>query len=123
MCACKILIVEDEVLFAMDLGQRLKDEGYELCEPALRGKEAIKIAEEERPDLVLMDVNLRGEVSGIDAAGEIRSRFGIPVIFLTGYSDENTKRAAMLVEPIGYVTKPLNIDELLALINSIETCP
>ena len=116
----KILIVEDEVLFAMALGQRLKGKGYELCETALRGKEAVEIIERERPDLVVMDVNLKGEISGIDAASEIRLRFGIPVIFMTGYSDENTKKAAMLVQPAGYVTKPLNFEELLALIGSID---
>ena len=115
----KILIVEDEVLFAMALGQRLKGKGYELCETALRGKEAVEIVEREKPDLVLMDVNLKGEISGIDAAREIRLRFGIPVIFMTGYSDENTKKAAMRAQPAGYVTKPLNVEELLALIDSI----
>ena len=116
----KILLVEDEALFAMDLGQRLKGKGYVLCETALKGKKAVEIVERENPDLVLMDINLKGEISGIDAAGEIRLRFGVPVIFMTGYSDENTKEAAMLVQPAGYVTKPLNVEELLALINSID---
>lgn len=115
----KILIAEDEVLFAMDLGQRLRGKGYVLCETALRGRKAIEIVEQEKPDLVLMDVNLKGEISGIDAAREIRLRFGVPVIFMTGYSDENTKQAAMLEQPAGYVTKPLNVEELLALIDSI----
>ena len=115
----KVLIAEDEVLFAMDLGQTLKGKGYALCETALRGRKAIEIVEREKPDLVLMDVNLKGEINGIDAAMEIRSRFGIPVIFMTGYSDENTKKAAMLAQPAGYVTKPLNVEELLALIDSI----
>jgi len=115
----KILIVEDEALFAMDLGQRLKGKGYVLCETALKGKKAVEIVEREKPDLVLMDINLKGEISGIDAAREIRLRFGVPVIFMTGYSDENTKEAAMLVQPAGFVTKPFNVDELLVLIDSI----
>ncbi len=115
----KILIVEDEVIFAMDLVQKLKDRGYLLCEPALKGKEAVEIAGREKPDLVLMDVNLKGEMSGVDAAKEIRGRFGIPTIFLTGYSDESTKKDAMAAEPLGYVTKPLNFSELLELINSV----
>ena len=116
----KILIAEDEALFAMDLGQRLKGKGFALCEMALKGRKAIEIIEREKPDLVLMDVNLKGEISGIDAAKEIRLRFGIPVIFMTGYSDNNTKMAAMLAQPAGYVTKPLNFEKLLALIASID---
>ena len=119
----KILIVEDEVLFAMDLGQILEIQGYVLCETAVRGKEAVEIAERDKPTLVLMDINLKGEMNGIDAAREIRSRFGIPVIFMTGYSDENTKKAAMVAKPAGYVTKPFDIDALLALIDSISTAP
>jgi len=116
----KILIVEDEALFAMDLGLKLKGKGYVLCEAALRGKKAIEIVEREKPDLVLMDINLKGEISGIDAAREIRLRFGVPVIFMTGYSDEDTKKTAMLAQPAGYITKPLNVEELLALIDSID---
>jgi two-component system, response regulator PdtaR len=115
----KILLVEDEALFAMDLGQRLKGRGYVLCETALRGKKAVEIVEREKPDLVLMDINLKGEMSGIDAAREIRLRFGVPVIFMSGYSDEDTKKTAMIAQPAGYVTKPFNVEELLALIDSI----
>jgi DNA-binding response OmpR family regulator len=116
----KILIVEDEVLFAMDLGQRLESRGYVLCETALRGRQAIEIAERERPDLVLMDVNLKGEITGIDVAKEIRLRFAIPVIFMTGYSDEATKKAAMFAQPAGFIDKPLDFEELLALLNSVD---
>ncbi len=116
----KILIVEDEALFAMDLGQRLKGKGYVVCETAFRGKKALEIVEREKPDLVLMDINLKGEMSGINVAREISLRFGVPVIFMTGYSDEDTKKTAMLVQPAGYITKPLNVEELLALIDSID---
>jgi DNA-binding response OmpR family regulator len=117
----KILIVEDEVLFAMDLAQRLERRGYVLCETALRGSEAIETAEREKPDLVLMDVNLKGRISGIHAAKEIRLRLGIPVVFISGYADETTKKAAMVAKPVGYVTKPLDFEELLALIDSIDS--
>jgi DNA-binding response OmpR family regulator len=116
----KILMVEDEVIFAMDLGQILKDRGYGLCETAPSGREAFEIIEREKPNLVLMDINLKGKISGIDIAKDIRLRFGIPIIFMTGYSDENTRKAAMFLEPAGYLTKPFNVEDLFALIKSID---
>ena len=108
----KILIVEDEIVQAMFLGKVLELWDYEICETATSGEDAIKEAEIQSPDLVIMDINIHGEISGIEAAGRIRSQFGIPVIFITGYSDEETRQKAYDAHPAGYFVKPLDYDKL-----------
>ncbi len=115
----KALIAEDEIIWAMDLSQRLESNGCQLCELAITGDEAVETATRERPDVVILDINLKGEVSGLHAAQQIRLRLEIPVIFMTGYSDEVTRTAAMALEPAGYFIKPLEIEKLLALIDSL----
>jgi DNA-binding response OmpR family regulator len=115
----KILIVEDEMVSAMDLAQILGRRGYKICGLAATAAAAVATAEKELPDIVLVDVNLGGAVSGIEAAREIHSRFGTPVIFITGYSDEETRSAAEIAEPAGYFIKPVNIEELLTTIKSV----
>ncbi|HSB51506.1 MAG TPA: response regulator, partial [Dissulfurispiraceae bacterium] len=72
-----------------------------------------------KPDLVLMDVYIHGKISGIEAAGKIRSQFGIPIIFITGYSDEETRQKAYVAEPAGYFVKPLNYDRLKEVLKPI----
>ena len=104
----KILIVEDEAINALSLSSKLKSLGYDVCELAATGEQAIKDVEKERPDLILMDIILSGEMDGIEAAREIRVRYDIPIIFLTGYYDEGildeTKgvaSSAILLKPFG----------------------
>jgi CheY-like chemotaxis protein len=82
------LIVEDDVIIAMDIESRLKNLGYSVPAITSSGKEAVQKVEEHHPALVLMDIVLKGEMDGIDAAEIIRSRFGVPVIFLTTFADE-----------------------------------
>jgi len=106
------LIVEDEIIEAMFLGEILKLWGYEICETATSGEDAIKEAEIQNPDLVLIDINIHGEISGIEAASNIRSQVGIPVIFMTGYSDEETRQKAYTAHPAGYFVKPLDYNKL-----------
>ena len=118
MKPCKVLILEDEMIFAMDLAQRLKSEGYETCELTATGEKALENCEKQRPDIALIDINLRGNMSGIRTAKEIRSRFSIPVIFMTGYADAKTREDAEIVEPAGYFTKPLEIGKLIETIES-----
>ena len=96
----------------MFLGKILELWGYEICETVTSGEDAIKEAEIQKPDLVLMDINIYGQISGIEAAGKIRSQFGIPVIFMSGYSDEETKQKAFAAHPAGYFVKPLDYDKL-----------
>lgn len=108
----KIMIVEDEKIVARDIKNRLKKLGYNVLDIVSSGKEAIWKAEETNPDLVLMDIVLKGDIDGIEAAKQIRNRFNIPVIYLTAYSDDGAIERAKLTEPSGYIIKPFQIREL-----------
>src|SRR4051812_48369614 len=102
----RILVVEDESIVALDLQSSLEHLGYEVVGTAATGEDAVRLAETRTPDLVLMDIRLRAEMDGTAAADLIRRRFGIPVVFLTAYSDEETLRRAQISEPYGYLLKP-----------------
>jgi DNA-binding LytR/AlgR family response regulator len=101
-----ILITEDESIVAKDIQMSLKKLGYNVVGICSSGEDAIKAAEEKKPDLVLMDIMLKGEMSGIEAADVIRSKMNLPVIFLTAYADESTLSKAKVTEPYGYIIKP-----------------
>jgi PAS domain S-box-containing protein len=103
----RVLVAEDEGIIAKDLENILKGLGYGFVGSVSSGKEAIRKAEETRPDLILMDIVLRGKSDGVEAAQEIRSRLDIPVVFLTAFSDERTLRRAKLSGPFGYLLKPI----------------
>jgi len=107
-----ILVVEDEAIIAKDIARRLEKHGYTVASIASTAGDAIRKAVEERPDLVLMDIVLPGEMDGIDAARLIRSRWDIPVIYLTAYTDEAILERAIRTEPFGYITKPFEDTEL-----------
>jgi len=117
--ATKILLVEDYIIQSMGLWNLLEFWGYDMCEQVTSGEEAIMKAEQERPDVVLMDINLEGKLNGISAARMIQSRFGIPVIFTTSYSDDRTMEMAAASDPAGYFVKPLDLYKLKAVIDSI----
>jgi signal transduction histidine kinase/DNA-binding NarL/FixJ family response regulator len=102
----RILVVEDESIVALDLQSSLEHLGYEVVGTAGTGEDAVRIAERDTPDLVLMDIQLRGGMDGTAAADEIRRRFRIPVVYLTAYSDEATLQRAQVSEPYGYLLKP-----------------
>ena len=108
----KILIVEDESIFARDLELTLKRMGYCVIAKASTGKEAIEIATATCPDLVLMDIVLKGEIDGIEAAGEILKSFDIPIIYLTAYMEEHILERAKSTIPYGYLLKPVDQVEL-----------
>jgi DNA-binding NtrC family response regulator len=112
----RILVVEDEFAVAMELEDRLENLGYEVVAHELRGREAIKRAEETQPDLVLMDIRLDGRMDGIDAAQAIRNKLHVPVVFVTAYSDDDTLKRAKETAPFGYVIKPFEERELYASI-------
>ncbi|HEY9246130.1 MAG TPA: response regulator, partial [Candidatus Methanoperedens sp.] len=95
-----------------DLQNRLKRMGYSVPSIASSGEEAIKKAKENRPDIVLMDIVLQGDMDGIEAAEKIRSLFDIPVIYLTAYSDESILQRAKIAEPFGYIIKPFRERDL-----------
>jgi len=106
MTKADILIVEDEQIVAKDIEQNLKKLGYNTVGIASVGEDAIKKAEKEKPDMVLMDIMLKGKMTGIEAAKHIRENFDIPVIYLTAYADEDTLEQAKITEPHGYIIKP-----------------
>lgn len=112
MSATRVLVVEDESIIAEDLKDSLINLGYTVPSIESTGEKAIKKAEEIKPDLVLMDIVLHGNMDGIEAAKEIRSRFDIPVVYLTSYSDEEILERAKITEPYGYIIKPFNEREL-----------
>jgi CheY-like chemotaxis protein len=112
----RILVVEDEGVVAKDLQSRLRKLGYDVPVTIQTGELALEVARDIRPDLVLMDIRLRGEMDGVEAAGEIMSQFRTPVIFLTAYADDQTVNRAKLTEPYGFVLKPFNERELHTVI-------
>lgn len=108
----QILVVEDEVITAMDIQRRLKNLGYGVPVIVCSGEEAIEKVKENKPDLVLMDINLFGGMDGIEAASKIHSFSDIPVIYLTAYSDDETLQRAKITEPYSYMVKPFKDREL-----------
>lgn len=108
----KILVVEDESIVAMDIRKRLTRLGYEVAGTASSGENAVEMATLTHPNLVLMDIMLKGEMDGIEAAGLIRDRLNIPVVYLTAFSDEDTLQRAKVTGPFGYLIKPFEEREL-----------
>ena len=106
MSKINVLIVEDESIVAKDIQHSLKKLGYNILGICSTGEDAIKSAKDLSPDLVLMDIMLKGDMNGIEAAAQIRETNNIPVIFLTAYADENTLNKAKVSEPFGYIIKP-----------------
>lgn len=106
MSKVNVLVVEDETIVSKDIQHSLKKLGYNVVGAATTGENAIELALEKQPDLVLMDIMLKGAMSGIEAAAEIRDKQNIPVIFLTAYADESTLNKAKITEPYGYILKP-----------------
>ena len=111
MADIKILLVEDESVEALDIKRTLESFGYQVPYVASSGEEAVKKALELMPDLVLMDIILKGDIDGIDVASEIKD-LNIPVIYLTAHSEESTIGRAKLTEPYGYIMKPYDRKEL-----------
>lgn len=112
MAATKILVVEDEGLTAMEIQRKLKTWGYDVPSFAFSRKEAVQKAKEIKPDLILMDIMLKGKGDGIDAAQEIKSIRDIPIIYLTAYDDINTRERAKTTNPDAYLIKPFEEKEL-----------
>jgi len=106
-----ILVVEDEFITARHIADSLKELGYGVTGIVATGEEAVKKAAETRPDLVLMDIRLKGSMDGIQAAEQIAS-LEIPIVYLTSYSDDRTMERAKITEPYGYLIKPFTDTEL-----------
>jgi len=107
-----ILVVEDEFIVAFELKVALEGMGFTVCGMVSSGEDAIDCVEREKPDCVLMDVSIRGEMDGIEAARHIRARFGTRTAFISGYPVEELMERAADVRPIGIFVKPLEYREL-----------
>jgi len=101
-----ILVVEDESIVSKDIQMSLKRLGYNICGSTATGEEAIEIAKDTAPDLILMDIMLKGKLNGVETAYIIRESMDIPIIYLTAYADDSTLNKAKITEPYGYIIKP-----------------
>lgn len=106
MLKINVLVVEDESIVSKDIQHSLKKLGYTVVGAAATGEKALELAREEQPDIVLMDIMLKGEMNGVEVAEIVRRELNIPVIFLTAYADEATLSKAKITEPYGYIIKP-----------------
>lgn len=111
-----ILIVEDEWIIALDIKQQLHKLGYQVVGTANSGEKAVDLIAKTHPDLVLMDIYLQGDKSGIEAAKRISQQFNLPVVFLTAHADELTLNEAIAAHPYGYIVKPFDEKDLIIAI-------
>ena len=114
-----ILLVEDEVVIAMGLKNELTQAGYKETDWVVSGEEALAIIKEDTPDIILMDIRLSDKMNGIETAKQILSFREIPIIFITGYSNDEMVDRAKQLNLAGYLTKPLNISHLLNLMKQL----
>jgi PAS domain S-box-containing protein len=114
MAAARIMVVEDEQITAADIEDMLTTLGYTVTASVASGEEALREAAEDPPDLVLMDIRLKGKCDGIETALQLRQRFDVPVIYLTAHADQETLNRAKLAEPLGYLVKPFQETDLQA---------
>ncbi|NWF90226.1 MAG: response regulator [Ignavibacteriaceae bacterium] len=110
--SAKILIVEDENIVAMDIRKMLLESGYEITSIVNSGEEAIQVVREQKPDLILMDIVLKGKMTGIDASRIITQYFDVPIIYLTALSSDDSLLEAKSRESYGFLFKPFGASEL-----------
>jgi len=110
----RIWIVEDESIVAMDLKSRLQSRGYEVLGISGSGEDAVEKIRQHKPDIVLMDIVLKGDMDGIAASGIIKEELGIPVVYLTAYADTKTLERAKQTEPYGYISKPFKESDVMS---------
>ncbi len=115
----KILIVEDEILTAVLLKRNLELVGYAVSDPAATGEAALRTIETEQPDVVLLDIRLKGEMDGLELAEKITLNYQLPLIFMSGYSDQSTLKKAEAFNPAAYLIKPLTPDDIVPVLNRI----
>jgi len=112
----KLLVVEDEAVIGLQLEETLNSMGFEVVGRAGSGKEAVAMAKKLTPDLILMDIVMPGGMNGIQAARKIQTQAGIPVVFITGHSDEKWLKQAKTLEPFGYILKPFHDHQVKATV-------
>ena len=113
----KILIVEDETIIAIDLQFEFESNGYTTLEPVATGEKAIEIIQKECPNFVLLDIRLAGKLTGLDVAHFCyKHKNPVVIIFMTGYVTSAIKKEALSLKPLGFFEKPVDIDEIVDLI-------
>jgi len=112
----KILIVEDEIITAMQMQETLEKKGYEVSDIVDNAKDALSAVQLHKPDLILTDINIKGGVDGIEFANNIHINTEIPIVFITAYFDDETIESSMQSKPNGYITKPFTSNELYAAV-------
>ncbi len=115
----KILVVEDEIIFTLNLSDLLEMWDYDVLKPVLSGEAAIKAAEEKNPDLIIMDIGIKGQLDGIEAAIKIHEKRKIPIIFISGYPYEDIKERIGMIAPSFFFNKPIDISSLKAKIEEM----
>jgi len=113
----KVLIVEDELLTATDLQENLSKSGYDIVGIATTAPHAVQITKRDEPDIILLDIKLKGEINGIETAKMIKEYWNGPIIFITGNSEPETFNAAKLVNPNAYLNKPYRFQDVVANID------
>ena len=116
MAIRRVLIANDAISVVRELEARLAGLGHDVVAIASTGREAITLAAQTEPDVVLMDLALGGDLDAVKAATEIRQRWRIPVIFMTAETDDATLRRARVTDPYGYVAKPFTPEELISAV-------
>ncbi len=117
--AKKILLIDSETLVGLMVSKRLKRLGYSVMEPLVTGEKAVQLIDVLIPDLVIMDVLLSGEMGGLETAGIISQRYGIPIIFFTSYLDEKTIEKAWKIKPVAILDKFIPFSELKSAIDLV----
>jgi CheY-like chemotaxis protein len=115
----RVMIVEDEVIITKNLEENLAEMGFEIAGVFMSGEEALKQFQKFKPDVVLMDILLKGNIDGFEAAEKIMTEHNIPVIFITGNSDEDTIERMRQCNICEYMLKPIEKNELVSLINKV----
>jgi two-component system response regulator len=114
MVCARVLVVEDESILALGVKSKLEKMGHKTVEIVDSGEKAIAAAKKHHPDIILMDIVLKGDMDGIEAAKVIKTQLDIPVIYVTAYADEDIIKRAKITEPYGYLIKPFRSEELNA---------
>lgn len=116
----RILITEDEPLICSDLASIVTAEAYQVVGTAFDGHTALELIHSRRPDIVLLDIGLPGQLTGLDVAEQINKNFGIPFIFITSYSDRDTLQVAKSLLPEGYIVKPFKKKDILTTLEIVS---
>lgn len=119
MSKANILLVEDERIASMDIQEMIEEAGYSVADATSNAESALEVLDSDPVDLVIMDINLPGEMDGIEATEEINDQYDIPVIYLTAFSNEETLDRARETEPAGYLVKPITQVDVKATIEMV----